>query len=122
MSNLILTQPFTVWVLSTFVRGLPKELEEAAVVDGASGRDIVRRVFMPLVDWNEFLSALTLTLSSEQRTVPAAIALITGASDKEPPWGDLMAASVIVTVPLIVLVSIFQREVVAVPTAGAVKG
>jgi len=136
LSNLILTLPFTVWVLTTFMRELPKELEEAAVVDGASDWVIVRRVFLPLLGpalvttgllafiaaWNEFLFALTFTLSNEQRTVPVAIALITGASDKELPWGNLMAASVIVTAPLIVLVLVFQRRIVAGLTAGAVKG
>jgi trehalose/maltose transport system permease protein len=136
LSNMILTLPFTVWVLTTFMRELPKELEEAAVVDGASDWVIVRRVFMPLLGpalvttgllafiaaWNEFLFALTFTLTNEQRTVPVAIALITGASDKELPWGNLMAASVIVTVPLIALVLVFQRKIIAGLTAGAVKG
>ena len=135
LSNMILTLPFTVWVLTTFMRELPKELEEAAVVDGASDWVIVRRVFMPLLGpalvttgllafiaaWNEFLFALTFTLTNEQRTVPVAIALITGASAEELPWGNLMAASVIVTVPLIVLVLVFQRRIVAGLTAGAVK-
>jgi trehalose/maltose transport system permease protein len=136
LSNMILTLPFTVWVLTTFMRELPKELEEAAIVDGASDWIIIRRVFMPLLGpalvttgllafiaaWNEFLFALTFTLSNEQRTVPVAIALITGASDKELPWGNLMAASVIVTVPLIALVLVFQRKIIAGLTAGAVKG
>jgi trehalose/maltose transport system permease protein len=136
LSNLILTLPFTVWVLTTFMRELPKELEEAATVDGASDWVIIRRVFLPLLGpalvttgllafiaaWNEFLFALTFTLTNEQRTVPVAIALITGASDKELPWGNLMAASVIVTVPLIALVLVFQRRIVAGLTAGAVKG
>ena len=136
LSNMILTLPFTVWVLTTFMRELPKELEEAALVDGAGDWTIVRRVFLPLlgpamvttgllafiVAWNEFLFALTFTLTNEQRTVPVAIALITGASEQELPWGNLMAASVIVTVPLIVLVLVFQRRIVAGLTAGAVKG
>jgi trehalose/maltose transport system permease protein len=136
LSNMILTLPFTVWVLTTFMRELPKELEEAAVVDGASDWVIVRRVFLPLLGpalvttgllafiaaWNEFLFALTFTLTNEQRTVPVAIALITGASAEELPWGNLMAASVIVTVPLILLVLVFQRRIVAGLTAGAVKG
>lgn len=136
LANMILTLPFTVWVLTTFMRELPRELEEAAIVDGASDWVIVRRVFMPLLGpalvttgllsfiaaWNEFLFALTFTLTNEQRTVPVAIALITGASDKELPWGNIMAASVIVTVPLIALVLVFQRRIVAGLTAGAVKG
>ncbi|MBV8565181.1 MAG: carbohydrate ABC transporter permease [Methylobacteriaceae bacterium] len=136
LANLILTLPFTVWVLTTFMRELPKELEEAAFVDGASPWIVVRRVFLPLMwpalvttgllafiaAWNEFLFALTFTLSNEQRTVPVAIALITGASQHELPWGNIMAASVIVTLPLVVLVLIFQRKIVAGLTAGAVKG
>jgi trehalose/maltose transport system permease protein len=136
LANLILTLPFTVWVLTTFMRELPRELEEAAFVDGATPWIVVRRVFLPLMwpalvttgllafiaAWNEFLFALTFTLSNEQRTVPVAIALITGASQHELPWGNIMAASVIVTLPLIVLVLIFQRKIVAGLTAGAVKG
>ena len=136
LSNLILTLPFTVWVLTTFMRELPKELEEAAYVDGATPLIVVRKVFLPIMGpalattgllafiaaWNEFLFALTFTLSNEMRTVPVAIALITGASQFELPWGNIMAASVIVTVPLIVLVLIFQRKIVSGLTAGAVKG
>jgi trehalose/maltose transport system permease protein len=136
LANLILTLPFTVWVLTTFMRELPKELEEAAYVDGATPLIVVRRVFLPIMwpalvttgllafiaAWNEFLFALTFTLSNEMRTVPVAIALITGGSQYELPWGPIMAASVIVTVPLIVLVLIFQRKIVSGLTAGAVKG
>jgi trehalose/maltose transport system permease protein len=136
LANLILTLPFTVWVLTTFMRELPKELEEAAYVDGATPLIVVRRVFLPVMwpalvttgllafiaAWNEFLFALTFTLTNEMRTVPVAIALITGGSQFELPWGNIMAASVIVTVPLIVLVLIFQRKIVSGLTAGAVKG
>jgi len=136
LSYMIFTLPFTVWVLTTFMRELPKELEEAAVVDGASPWVIVTRVFLPLMGpalattglltfiaaWNEFLFALTFTLSNDMRTVPVAIALITGSSQFELPWGNIMAASVIVTVPLLVLVMIFQRKIVSGLTAGAVKG
>jgi trehalose/maltose transport system permease protein len=136
LSNLILTLPFTVWVLTTFMRELPKELEEAAYVDGATPFDVVRRVFLPIMGpalvttgllafiaaWNEFLFALTFTLSNEMRTVPVAIALISGGSQYELPWGAIMAASVIVTAPLIGLVLVFQRKIVSGLTAGAVKG
>lgn len=136
LSYMIFTLPFTTWVLTTFMRELPKELEEAALVDGATPRVIITRVFMPLMwpalvttgllafiaAWNEFLFALTFTLSNEMRTVPVAIALISGASQFELPWGRVMAASVIVTVPLVVLVLIFQRRIVSGLTAGAVKG
>lgn len=135
-SYTIFTLPFTVWVLTTFMRQLPKELEEAAIVDGASPMVTLFKVFIPLMGpamattgllafiaaWNEFLFALTFTLTDDQRTVPVAIALITGGSQHELPWGHLMAASVIVTVPLVVLVLIFQRRIVSGLTAGAVKG
>ena len=136
LSYMIFTLPFTVWVLTTFMRDLPVELEEAALMDGISPLVILVRVFLPLMApamaatgllafiaaWNEFLFALTFTLANEQRTVPVAIALITGASEHELPWGSIMAASVIVTLPLIALVLIFQRRMVAGLTAGAVKG
>lgn len=135
-SYTIFTLPFTVWILTTFMRQLPKELEEAAIVDGASPIVTLFKVFLPLMGpamattgllafiaaWNEFLFALTFTLTDDQRTVPVAIALITGGSQHELPWGHLMAASVIVTVPLVVLVLIFQRRIVSGLTAGAVKG
>jgi trehalose/maltose transport system permease protein len=135
-SYLILTLPFTTWVLTTFMRELPRELEEMAAVDGASALRTLIEIFLPLtapalaaagllafiLAWNEFLFALTFTLSNEQRTVPVAIALITGASAYELPWGRIMAASVIVTVPLILLVLILQRHIVSGLIAGAVKG
>ncbi|MEL6267388.1 MAG: carbohydrate ABC transporter permease [Pseudomonadota bacterium] len=136
LANMMLTLPFTVWVLTTFMREMPAELEDAAYVDGATPFQVIRHVFLPLmgpamaatgllafiVAWNEFLFALTFTLSNEQRTVPVAIALITGASQFELPWGNIMAASVIVTVPLVALVLVFQRRIVAGLAAGAVKG
>ena len=136
LSYLILTLPFTAWVLTAFMRELPRELEEAAIIDGASPWRILTRVFLPvmgpalaatgllafIVARNEFLFALTFTLSNEKRTVPVAIALITGASAYELPWGRIMAASVIVTVPLILLVLVLQRRIVSGLTAGAVKG
>ncbi|HCO43412.1 MAG TPA: sugar ABC transporter permease [Gammaproteobacteria bacterium] len=136
LSYLIFTLPFTVWVLTAFIRDLPVEIEEAALLDGAGPLTLVFRVFLPMlwpamvatgllafiVAWNEFLFALTFTLSNTQRTVPVAIALISGGSEHELPWGNVMAASVTVTVPLIVLVLVFQRRLVAGMTAGAVKG
>ncbi len=135
-SYTIFTLPFTVWVLTAFMRDLPIEIEEAAIMDGATPWVLVTRIFLPLLApamvttgllafiaaWNEFLFALTFTLSNDQRTVPVAIALITGASEHELPWGNIMAASVIVTVPLIALVLVFQRRLVAGLTLGAVKG
>lgn len=135
-SYMLFTLPFTVWILTTFMRELPKELEEAAIVDGASPWVIISKVFLPLLGpvfattgllafiaaWNEFLFALTFTLTNEMRTVPVAISLMSGSSQHELPWGSLMAASVIVTVPLIILVLIFQKRIVSGLTAGAVKG
>jgi trehalose/maltose transport system permease protein len=135
-SYTIFTLPFTVWVLTTFMRDLPIEIEEAAIVDGAKPWTIITRVFMPLMwpalvttgllafiaAWNEFLFALTFTSSNSTRTVPVAIALLSGASQFEIPWGTIMAASVIVTVPLVVLVLIFQRKIISGLTAGGVKG
>ena len=132
----IFTLPFTVWVLTAFIRDLPVEIEEAAILDGATPWQLVTRVFFPLlapamittgllafiVAWNEFLFALTFTLHDTERTVPVAIALISGGSQHELPWGNIMAACVTVTVPLILLVLVFQRRLVAGLTAGAVKG
>jgi trehalose/maltose transport system permease protein len=136
LSYVIFTLPFTVWVLTTFMRDLPVEIEEAAIVDGATPWIIITKVFLPLLwpalvttgllafigAWNEFLFALTFTSSETTRTVPVAIGLLSGASQQEIPWGPIMAASVIVTVPLVILVLIFQRKIVAGLTAGGVKG
>ncbi len=136
LAYMIFTLPFTVWVLTTFMRDLPIELEEAAIVDGAKPHQIIFKVFIPLMwpalvttgllafiaAWNEFLFALTFVSNDAQRTVPVAIALLSGATEQEIPWGPIMAASVIVTVPLVILVLIFQRRIVAGLTNGAVKG
>ena len=132
----IFTLPFTVWVLTTFMRSLPLEIEEAAIMDGATPWVVVTKVFLPLLwpalvttgllafiaAWNEFLFALTFVLSNDKRTVPVAIALLSGATEHETPWGIIMAASVIVTVPLVALVLVFQKKIVSGLTAGAVKG
>lgn len=133
---MIFTLPFTVWVLTTFVRDLPKELEEAAIMDGCTPLGIIVKVFLPVMwpalvttgllafiaAWNEFLFALTFVLDNEQRTVPVSISLISGADKYEIPWGKIMAASVLVTLPLIALVLAFQRKIVGGLTSGAVKG
>ncbi len=132
----VFTLPFTVWVLTSFMRALPQELEEAAVMDGCGPLRIVFQVFLPLLwpalvatgllafigAWNEFLFALTFVADDAERTVPVSISLLTGATAFEIPWGSIMAASVIVTVPLIGLVLLFQRRIVSGLTAGAVKG
>jgi trehalose/maltose transport system permease protein len=133
---LIFTLPFTVWVLTTFMKQLPKELEEAAIMDGCGPVRIIAEVFMPLLwpalvstgllafiaAWNEFLFALTFVLDNNERTVPVSISLISGATAYELPWGKIMAASVLVTLPLIALVLVFQKKIVGGLTAGAVKG
>lgn len=133
---MIFTLPFTVWVLTTFMKQLPKELEEAAIMDGCGPLRTIWSVFMPLLwpamvstgllafiaAWNEFLFALTFVLDNNERTVPVSISLISGASKYDIPWGNIMAASVLVTLPLIVLVLLFQKKIVSGLTAGAVKG
>lgn len=134
LSYLIFTIPFTVWVLTSFVRDIPGELEEAALVDGASPLQTLFLVLFPVMmpalvttgllafinAWNEYLFALTFT--STNRTVPVVIANYSGATQFDQPWGQIMAASIVVTIPLIILVLVFQRNIVSGLTAGAVKG
>lgn len=138
VSYMLFTLPFTVWVLSSFFRGMPKELEEAAYVDGANPFQTFYRIMLPLAApgmvttgllaliaaWNEFLYALSFEFSSNHFTVPLAIVNLTStsASSFAVPWGSIMAATVIVTIPLVVMVLIFQRRLIAGLTAGAVKG
>jgi trehalose/maltose transport system permease protein len=137
-SYMIFTLPFTVWVLTSFMRALPKDLEEAAYIDGASPMQVFYRVMLPLIApalvttgllafiaaWNEFLFALSFTATPDKRTVPVAIVNFTGESGSafQTPWGEIMAATVIVTLPLIVMTLILQRRILSGLTAGAVKG
>jgi trehalose/maltose transport system permease protein len=135
ISYLTFTLPFTVWVLANFFKAMPGELEEAALVDGATPFQAFYKILLPLAApglvttgllafisaWNEFLFALTFT-QSKARTVQPAIASFTGNTQYELPWGNIVAASVVVTIPLVVLVLIFQRKILAGLTAGAVKG
>ncbi|MFG1172867.1 carbohydrate ABC transporter permease [Erwiniaceae bacterium CAU 1747] len=128
--------PFTIWVLTTFMKAIPTELEEAAIVDGASTWTIIRRIFVPIMGpslvttgllafigaWNEFMFALTFVISGDKRTVPVAIGMMQGSSQFELPWGAIMASSVIVTLPIVGLVLVFQRRIVSGLTNGAVKG
>jgi trehalose/maltose transport system permease protein len=133
----IITLPFTVWTLTSFFKGLPGELEQAAYVDGATTFQTFYRILLPLTApalittgllafisaWNEYLFALTFTVvNPDQRTVPVAIALFSGTTIRQDPLNQIMAAAVVVTLPLIVLVLIFQRRIVEGLTAGAVKG
>jgi multiple sugar transport system permease protein len=128
--------PLCIYILTSFFREIPKELEEAALVDGASHFQAFRKIILPLAApglvtaglltaffvWNEFLLAITLTSSSAARTVPASIAFFTGSSKFEIPLGTISAASVVITIPLVAAVIIFQKRIVAGMTAGAVKG
>jgi multiple sugar transport system permease protein len=128
------TLPLTIWVLTNFFREIPDEIYRASRVDGCSPFQSFVRIMVPLAlpgivtagllvfifSWNEFLFALTFTATESSRTIPVAIALFPGLH--EVPWGDIAAASVIVTIPLVVLVLLFQRRIVAGLTAGAVKG
>jgi multiple sugar transport system permease protein len=128
--------PLCIYILTSFFKEIPRELEEAALVDGATHFQAYRKIILPLAApglvtaglltaifvWNEFLLAITLTSSSAARTVPAAIAFFTGSSKFEIPLGTISAASVVITVPLVAAVIAFQRRIVAGLTAGAVKG
>ena len=136
LPDLTFTLPLTIYILTSFFREIPRELEEAALVDGATYFQSFRKVVLPLAApglvtagllafifvWNEFLFAITLTSSADARPVPAAIAFFTGSQQFEIPLGTISAASVVVTVPLIILVLLFQKRIVAGLTAGAVKG
>ncbi len=137
LSYMLFTLPFTVWVLTSFFRGLPDSLLQAAQVDGATLFQSFRLVLLPLTApalvttgllafiqaWNEYLFALTFTVIDQtSRTVPVAIALFTGQIARQEPFGEIMAAAVLVTIPLVVLVLVFQQRIVAGLTAGAVKG
>ena len=130
------TLPLGIYTLSAFFREIPWELEQAAQVDGATPAQAFRKVIVPLAApgvftaailvfifaWNDFIFANTLTSTDNARTVPAALAFFTGASQFEQPIGAISAASIVVTVPIVILVFIFQRRIVAGLTAGAVKG
>jgi multiple sugar transport system permease protein len=130
------TLPLAIWTLSAFFREIPWDLDKAARVDGATPFQAFRKVIAPLAApgmvtaailvfifaWNDFLFAASLTSTDRARTVPAALAFFTGSSQFEQPAGAIAAASVVVTVPIIILVLIFQRRIVTGLTSGAVKG
>lgn len=127
------TLPLTLWLLTSFFRDVPEVLYRAARVDGCTPFQAFRRVLLPLVgpglattailvfivSWNEFLYALTFISSPERRTIPVAISLF--ATEHTEPWAQISAASVVATLPLVVLTLLFQRRIVAGLTAGAVK-
>lgn len=130
------TLPLAIWTLSAFFREIPWEMEQAAQVDGATSWQAFRKVIVPLAApgvftaailtfffaWNEFVLAISLTSTTQSRTVPAQLSFFVGPDPFNPPYGQLATASVIVTVPIIIIVLLFQRKIVAGLTSGAVKG
>ncbi len=128
--------PLSIYILSAFFREIPWELEQAAQVDGASPFQAFRRIIVPLatpglvttfilvfiICWNDFVFAISLTSTSAAQTVPAAISSFPGISQFTVPYGDIAAAAMVVTVPVLILVLVFQRRIVSGLTAGAVKG
>ncbi|WP_018156846.1 carbohydrate ABC transporter permease [Demetria terragena] len=133
---LSLTLPLSIWTLSAFFQAIPWEMEQAAQVDGATSWQAFRKVIAPLAApgvfttaiiafftaWNDFVFASNLTSSGASRTVPAALAFFTGASQFTQPTGAIAAAAVVVTIPVVILVLLFQKRIVAGLTSGAVKG
>ncbi|MFB4302841.1 carbohydrate ABC transporter permease [Actinomadura sp. NTSP31] len=128
--------PLTIYTLSTFFREIPWDLEKAAKMDGATPFQAFRLVIVPLatpgvvttailafiVCWNDFLFSISLTSSSRARTAPATISFFTGSSQFENPTGSIAAAAIVITIPIVVFVLVFQRRIVAGLTSGAVKG
>jgi multiple sugar transport system permease protein len=128
--------PLAIYTLSAFFREIPWELEKAAKMDGATPFQAFRRIIAPLAMpgiftagilvfiacWNDFLFAISLTSTTRARTVPAALSYFTGATTFEKPTGPIAAAAVVITIPLILVVLLFQRRIVAGLTSGAVKG
>ncbi|HSH06000.1 MAG TPA: carbohydrate ABC transporter permease [Anaerolineae bacterium] len=137
LTYLLFSLPFTTWVLTSFFEGLPRELLQSAQVDGATPFQTFYMILLPLTApalvttglltfigaWNEYLFALTFTVvEPDARTVPVAIAQFTGEVARQEPFGEIMAAAVLVSIPLLLLVLFFQRKIVQGLTAGAVKG
>ena len=130
------TLPLAIWTLTAFFREIPWEMEQAAQVDGATSWQAFRKVIVPLAApgvftaailtfffaWNEFVLAISLTSTTASRTVPAQMSFFVGPDPFNPPYSQLATASVIVTVPVIIIVLLFQRKIVAGLTSGAVKG
>lgn len=133
---LSLTLPISIWTLTSFFQQIPWELEQAAQVDGAKSFQAFRKVIVPLaapgvfttaiiaffIAWNDFLYGISLTSTSAARPVPAALSFFTGASQFEEPAGAIAAAAIVVTIPVIIIVLAFQRQIVSGLTSGAVKG
>jgi multiple sugar transport system permease protein len=129
-----ITLPLSIWILVVFFKKIPHDLEEAAKIDGASLMQTYWKIIFPLAvpgifttailvfiaAWNEFLYALTINTEQAYKTVPVGIALFQG--QYSIPWGEISAATVVVTIPLVILVLIFQRRIVSGLTSGSVKG
>lgn len=132
--SVIITLPMAIWTLIAFIKTLPYELEEAALIDGCNRFESVMRVILPLAApgvfttaiiafitaWNEFMFALILVTRDSMRTVPVAISMFPG--QFTVPWGDMAAASIVATVPIVLVVLVCQKRIVAGLTSGAVKG
>jgi multiple sugar transport system permease protein len=135
LPSLSFALPLAVWVLATFFRQMPKELEEAAMVDGMTRGQAFRKIIIPLAApgmfttaiitfiaaWNEFIIALSMVNEKSMQTATVAVSKFTGITNFDTPFGTQMAAGVVVTVPLVIVVLIFQRRIVAGLTAGGVK-
>jgi ABC-type glycerol-3-phosphate transport system permease component len=131
---LTFSMPLAIWLLTGFFRHFPRELEEAAMLDGASRFRTLCQIVLPLAApglastailtflycWNEFLFALSFTLGPDRHTVPVAIALFRGRY--QVPWGEVLAGAIVASVPVVLLVLLFQRHIVSGLTAGATKG
>ena len=129
------TMPLSIWTLTSFFKQIPWELENAARLDGASGWQAFRYVIAPMAvpavvttailvfffAWNDFVFSVSLTSTNASRTVPAALAFFTGASQFQQPTAAIAAASVVVSIPVVLLVLVFQKRIVAGITSGAVK-
>src|SRR5260370_1084823 len=136
LTYLIFTMPFTIWVMTQYFRSLPRELEEAAYVDGASPLKVFWDILLPLTmpglvstgllafiqAWNEFLFALTFTVTDTMKTVPVVISQFSGSTSFERPCGSSTARSLVGTSPLVLLVRVSPYRSLAALTAGAVKG
>lgn len=133
---LSLTLPISIYTLAAYFQQIPWDLERAAQVDGATSFEAFRKVIVPLalpgvfttaiiaffIAWNDFVYGISLTSTSAARPVPAALAFFTGASQFEEPTGAISAAAIIVTIPIVIIVVLFQRQIVSGLTQGAVKG
>ena len=133
--NLSFAIPLAVWNLTTFMKALPFDLEEAAMIDGCTKWQAFRKILLPLAapgvfttailtfihSWNEFIIALSMINDPELQTATVAISKFTGATEFQAPFGEQMAAGVIVTVPLVIMVLIFQRRIVEGLTSGGTK-